>query len=79
MIVSGRNERISSAPRSTVARLGSGSTLSMICNATRSGRLCRTVITRSTKPSRVIVASVTTVTRLTSGMSARYRMAFGSK
>ncbi len=71
MIVSGRKSRIRRAPRWTESMLGSGSTLSMIWRVTGWGRRCRTRLTRSTKPRRVMVASVTIVTRWTSGMDAR--------
>ncbi len=71
MIVSGPKSRSSSAPLSTEAMVGSGSTLSMICSATLLGRRFSTSMIRSTKPSLVIVASVTMVTRFTSAMSSR--------
>ena len=58
---------------------GSGSTLSMICSDTLLERRCSTSMTLSTMPMRVIVASVTIVTRSTSGMSRRYWIALGSK
>lgn len=79
MIVSGRNSRMAAAPRSTVAMDGSGSTSSMICSATLPARRPSTSSTLSTKPRRVIVGSVTIVTRWMSAMSSRYRMALGSK
>ncbi len=79
MIVSGLKWRICSAPFCTVWTLGSGSTWSMIWMATLLPRRLSTSMTRSTNPSRVMTASVTIVTRSTSGMSARYRIAFGSK
>ena len=71
MIVSGRKWRICSAPALTVCTVGSGSTWSMICSATFVERRFRTSMILSTKPRVVMVASVTMVTRSTSGMSAR--------
>ncbi len=79
MIVSGRNSRISAAPARTVASSGLGSTLSMICTTTGSGRACRMSVTRRTKPSSPIVRSVTTVTRSSPGMVPRYWRALRSK
>jgi hypothetical protein len=79
MIVSGPNSRTAAASFWTACTVGSGRMSSMICSATRPSRRPSTSMTRSTKPSRVMVASVTIVTRRTSGMSARYRIAFGSK
>ena len=71
MIVSGRKWRICAAPACTVRTDGSGSTWSMICSATLLDRRPSTSMILSTKPSVVMVASVTMVTRSTSGMSAR--------
>jgi hypothetical protein len=48
MMVSGRNERISSAPLSTVDIVGSGSTVSRICTVTLFGRWRSTARIRST-------------------------------
>ena len=71
MIVSGPNSRTAAASFWTACTVGSGSMSSMICSATRPSRRPSTSMMRSTKPSRVMVASVTIVTRRTSGMSAR--------
>jgi len=79
MIVSGLNSRMIAAPRCTVPTLGSGSTSSNTWIMTSFERRLRTSRIWSTKPIRVIVWSVTIVTRLMPFMSLRYRIACGSK
>ena len=60
MIVSGLNARISSAPRSTVVMVGSGFDVVDDLQGDLLGAAMQHSVIRSTKPSRVIVASVTT-------------------
>lgn len=78
-IVSGPKSRIAAAPACTVASSGFGSTLSMTCKVTACVRELRMSETFCTKPMAPIFLSVTTVTRCTSSISARYLIALRSK
>ena len=79
MIVSGLNARMDSAPLRTVPMLGSGSTSSYTWIMTSFARRLSTSRILSTNPRRVMLWSVTIVTRSTFFMSVRYRIALGSK